>query len=421
MQEHMEKCRSAVLKGIRVLDLTHVVSGPFATLYLAMMGAEIIKIENPRTRGDVSRVTGPFKGDVSLRFCSLNHNKHSITLDLTTSEGRDIFLRIAKTSHIVIENFRPGVMEKLGIGYDVLRNENPRIVFGSLSGFGRYGPYRDLPAYDVIAQALSGIMWLNGWEGDPPIKVGTSIADITAGLNLVIGVLAALREAERTGEGRFVEVSLVDSLVSLMIVDNQNYLYDRTLPERIGNNNRKWAPYGVYRASDGYYAIGIGSDEFFQTLVLDIFKRPDMATDPRFTSHTARVEHQELIDDVLNQWAGNLSVKEVCLALGGAGIPCAPVNTIGDAVADEHIGVARQMFPSLDQEGVGPVPVTQIPLRFSGTEDVPLTSAPQLGEQNEDILRNLLNLSGDEIQVLIEKKVLGSYQAERVSTRQGYD
>lgn len=199
MQHHTKKSRSAGLKGIRVLDLTHVVSGPFATLYLSMLGAEIIKIENPRTRGDVSRATGPFKGDVSLRFCSLNHNKHSVALDLSTPEGRDIFLRMAKTSHIVIENFRPGVMEKLGIGYDVLKRENPQIVYGSLSGFGKDGPYRDLPAYDVIAQALSGIMWINGWEGDPPIKVGTSIADVTAGLNLVIGVLAALREAERTG------------------------------------------------------------------------------------------------------------------------------------------------------------------------------------------------------------------------------
>jgi crotonobetainyl-CoA:carnitine CoA-transferase CaiB-like acyl-CoA transferase len=384
-----------------------------------MLGAEIIKIENPRTQGDVSRATGPFKGDVSLRFCSLNHSKHSVALDLTTPEGRDIFLRMAKKSHIVIENFRPGVMEKLGIGYDVLKRENPRIVFGSLSGFGKDGPYRDLPAYDVIAQALSGIMWLNGWEEDPPIKVGTSIADVTAGLNLVIGVLAALREAERTGEGRFVEVSLIDSLVSLMIVDNQEYLFNGILPERIGNNNRKWAPYGVYRASNGYFAIGVGSDEFFQRLALDIFNRPDMAADPRFASHTARVEHRELIDDVLNQWAGTLSVKEVCRALGEAGIPCAPVNTIGDAVADEHIGGARQMFPSLDQEGIGPVPVTQIPLRIHDMEDVPLTSAPRLGEQNGDILCSLLNLSDDEIQGLIERNILGTHQVDRASEEQG--
>ena len=244
-----------MLNGIRVLDLSHVVAGPYATMYMAMMGAEVIKIENPKVHGDVNRVTGPFKDGVSVRFCSLNHNKKSIAIDLSTQEGKTLFLKLVEKADVVIENFKPGVMERLGLGYRTLRAVNPKIVYGSISGFGTYGPYRDLPAYDVVAQSMSGIMWLSGTEGDPPVKVGTSIGDMIAGINLFGGVLAALRKAELTGQGDFVEVSLVDSLISSLQMDYINYLFDGQMPVREGNHYREWSPCGVYKARDGQLII----------------------------------------------------------------------------------------------------------------------------------------------------------------------
>lgn len=398
--------RGGVLQGVRVLDLTHVVAGPYASMYLAMFGAEVIKVENPRTQGDINRFTGPFVNDFSIRFCHLNHNKQSVVLDLTAPKGREVFLRLVKECDIVMDNFRPGVLDKLGIGYEAMRKANPKIVYGSVSGFGSYGPYRDLPAYDVISQAMSGIMYLNGREGDPPMKVGTSIGDIIAGINLVIGLLAALREADRTGRGRRVEVSLVDALVSSLMMDYVGYLHDGTVPPRVGNNYREWAPYGVYQASDGYYVLGVGTNAFFKTLAADILGRPDMAEDPRYASQPLRVEHREEIDAVICAWSAQHTVEEVCQQLARHGIPHSKINTIRETAADEHIAKVRNMFPTYDQPGVGGVTVTNMPVRFPGSEDVPLSPAPEFGAQTSDVLHRILNMSPQEVATLAEQGVI---------------
>lgn len=395
-----------MLNGIRVLDLSHVVAGPYATMYMAMMGAEVIKIENPKVHGDVNRVTGPFKDGVSVRFCSLNHNKKSIAIDLSTQEGKTLFLKLVEKADVVIENFKPGVMERLGLGYRTLRAVNPKIVYGSISGFGTYGPYRDLPAYDVVAQSMSGIMWLSGTEGDPPVKVGTSIGDMIAGINLFGGVLAALRKAELTGQGDFVEVSLVDSLISSLQMDYINYLFDGQMPVREGNHYREWSPCGVYKARDGYYGIGVGSEKIFRRLVTDVLGRPELAEDPRFCSHAARVENRKAFDAYLNAWAEDRSVEEVFDALRKARVPSAPVKTIADIAEDAHIAGARNMFPRYQQPGAGEVSIINTPIRFHEAPEVPLEAAAQLGEHTKEVLEELLGMNDGEIGRLAAENVI---------------
>lgn len=389
-----------VLAGVRVLDLTDVVAGPACTLYLAMLGAEVIKLENPRRGGDINRSAAPGKNDCSMRFCTLNHNKKSIGIDLSTEQGKELFFRLVSCSDIVIENFRNGVMERLGLGFEEMKKANPKIVYGNISGFGAEGPYKDRPAYDVIAQAMSGIAMMNGEDGGPPVKVGTSIGDMIAGLNLAVGVLAALREAERTGQGQRVEVSLVDALISSLMMDHVKYLYDGTMPHRVGNRYREWSPYGIYPAKDGYYALGVGTEKFYTTLARDVLQHPELLDDERCQSHNRRIEHREVTEDLLNDWGKSHTVKEVCAVLDAAGIPNAPVNSIREVAEDPHFTEYRNMFPQYMQPELGEVRVTNLPLRFPEGEEVPLEPAPAFGAQTEEMLQDLLHMNDAQIKEL---------------------
>ena len=405
MKEEKRK-NNGVLSGIRVLDLTDVVAGPTASLYLAMLGAEVIKVENPKRGGDINRKSNPKKNDCSMRFCTLNHNKKSIGIDLTTPEGKELFFGLVSHADVVVENFRNGVMERLGLGYEAMKRANPKIVYGNISGFGSEGPYRDRPAYDAIAQALSGIAMLNGEEGGPPVKVGTSIGDVIAGMNLTIGVLAALREAERTGEAQRVEVSLVDALVSSLMMDNITYLYDGTMPQRMGNRYREWSPYGIYPAGDGYYALGVGSEKFYAALVCDVLHHPELLEDERCTSHNRRIQNREVTEELLNEWGRVRTVKEVCGALDAAGIPNAPVNSIREVAEDPHFTQTRNMFPRYHQPELGEVRVTNLPLRFPERGEVPLQAAPAFGQQTEELLTELLQMDAAQLEQLRDRGVL---------------
>lgn len=395
-----------LLQGVRVLDLTHVVSGPYATQYLAMLGAEVIKIENPKTGGDMARFTGPMVEDCSVRFCSLNHNKRSVRLDLSKPEGRELFLRLAEKADVVVDNFKPGTTEKLGISFEDLRKVNPKIVCGSISGFGANGPYRDFPAYDTVAQAMSGVMYLNGEEGMPPVKIGTSMADIVAGLNLVIGVLAALHRANATGCGCQVETDLVDSLVSSVMLEYVGCLFTGVAPNRIGNNYREWAPSGTYRAKDGYYVVAIGRDAEFYRLATDVLGRPDLASDPRCLTHSVRTKNRELVDSALNTWAADKTVEEVCAILQKTGIPSGPVMDVPQVLSDPHIRDHRNMFPSYDQPKAGKVTVTNIPLKAPGIQEIPLQPAPELGEHTPAVLQELLHLDEETLSRLEKSGVI---------------
>lgn len=404
MSESMQ--REPLLKGVRVLDLTHVVAGPYATMYLAMMGAEVIKVENPKTGGDISRTTGPIYNDTSAWFSSINHNKSSVAIDLSKEAGKKLFLRLVEKSDIVVDNFRVGVMDKLGIGYETMKEVNPKIVYGSISGFGTYGPYRDYPAYDTIAQALSGIMWINGREEDPPMRVGTSIGDVIAGLNMAIGLLAAFRSAEKTGQGQFVEVALVDSLVSSIFLEYIDYFTSGKASPRTGNSYRLWYPYGCYKAKDGYYVLGIGTTKFFKALMSDIIGRPDIAQDPQMATHESRRRFKTLIDKLIDNWAAELTVQEACKQLHAAGIPCARVNRIEDCAQDEHVSGAREMFLSYEQPGIGPFCATNIPLRFHEAAAVRPVASQRLGESTGQTLEKVLGLLQNEIAVLRKNGVI---------------
>lgn len=395
-----------VLTGVRVLDLTDVVAGPVSTLYLAMMGAEVIKLENPRRGGDINRSAAPGKNHCSMRFCTLNHNKKSIGIDLSTEQGKDLFFKLVACSDIVIENFRNGVMERLGLGFEKMKKANPKIVYGNISGFGAEGPYKDRPAYDVIAQALSGIAMMNGEEGGPPVKVGTSIGDMIAGLNLAVGVLAALREAERTGQAQHVEVSLVDALISSLMMDHVKYLYDGTMPHRVGNRYREWSPYGIYPAKDGYYALGVGTEKFYTVLARDVLRHPELLEDERCSSHNRRIQNRDVTEDLLNEWGRSHTVKEVCAALDAAGIPNAPVNSIREVAEDPHFTEYRNMFPRYTQPELGEVRVTNLPLRFPEGSESEIEPAPSFGQQTEEVLKELLHMEEGQIREWKDKGVL---------------
>jgi len=394
------------LYGVRVLDLSDVVAGPFATLYLAMLGAEVIKLENPKRLGDVNRRAEPMENGVSARFCTLNHNKKSIAVDLSAPEGKKLFFKLVKCSDIVVENFRYGVMDKLGLGFEEMKKVNPKIVYGNISGFGSTGPYRDRPAYDAIAQAMSGITMMNGEDGDAPIRVGTSIGDVIAGMNLAIGVIAALRSAERTGEAQHIEVSLVDAMISSLMMDNVKYLFNGELTPRTGNQYREWSPYGIYPAKDGYYALGIGSEQFYKALVCDILNHPELLADERCKTHNERIHNRSVTEDILNEWASHHTVKEVCAALDSVDIPNAPVNTIENVANDPHFVVSRNMFPSYQQPDVGSLRVTNLPLRFPENGEVKFAAAPSLGGDTAEILKCLADMDDNEILKLKAEGIL---------------
>lgn len=395
-----------LLQGVRVLDLTHVVSGPYATRYLALLGAEVIKIENPKTGGDMARFTGPIVEDSSVRFCSLNHNKRSIRLDLSQPEGRELFLKLAEKADVVVDNFKPGTTKKLGIAFEDLRQVNPRIVCGSISGFGANGPYRDLPAYDIIAQAMSGVLLLNGEEGMPPVKIGTSMGDVIAGLNLAIGVLAGLHKADKTGIGCQVETDLVDGLVSALMMEYVACLYNGTAPTRIGNHYREWCPFGAYEAKDGHYVLAVGRDVDFQHLATDVLGRPELATDPRCTTHSSRIQNRDLINGAVDAWAKDKTVDQVCALLRQAHVPCAPVLSVPQVIEDPHIREHRNMFPSYDQPKAGKITVTNIPLKAPDMQPIPLTPAPEMGQHTHEVLQELLGLDEQALRQLAQNGVI---------------
>lgn len=391
------------LAGLKVLDLTRVLAGPFASMWLGAMGADVIKIENPKDP-DITRNYGPFVNRKSAYFSTINRNKRAITLNLKTEEGKQLFMELAKDADVVLENFRPGVTDKLGVGYDQIKEINPGIIYASISGFGTYGPYRDRPGYDTTAQAMSGLMYLTGPMGSEPTRVGSSIGDTVGGITCLVAILAALYCRNKTGLGQKVETSLVEALISLSTQDYIRYFTDGEVPIRMGNIYKTWTPYGAYKAADGYYCVGCGTEQHFR-LFAKAIGREKLADMKEYCSHDARVAHREELDAIINEWAKNKTVKEICDLMVAAGVPCAPVNSIVELTQDEHIAGARGMFPTLDQPGVGKFRITNIPVRFSGSGLAPLSPAPELGANNEEIY-GALNRSTEELARLREQGVI---------------
>jgi crotonobetainyl-CoA:carnitine CoA-transferase CaiB-like acyl-CoA transferase len=382
-----------ILSGIRVLDFSRMLSGPYCTMMLADHGAEVIKIETPE--GDTSRTNGPYRSDDEERqwagyFVSLNRNKKSVVLDLKTSAGRDAIRHLVRTADVVVENFRPGVMERLGLGYEILAQENPRLVYGAIRGFGdpRSGesPYASWPSYDVVAQAMGGLMSVTGPDADHPTKTGPGIGDIFSGLMMSFAIVAAVRHAEATGKGQFVDIAMYDAMVSLCERLIYQYDIEGHVPVPTGNGHPLLAPFGIFPARDGWIAIGVVDDAFWRALATAM-GRPDLGDDPRFAGKTARRSHASEINALVSAWTSQFSKVELAAALGGK-LPFGPVNNARDIFDDPHIAV-RSMIAEVAHHDADKKPwrIAANPVRFSGTPAPAPLTPPTLGQHTAQLVK----------------------------------
>ncbi|MEG1294684.1 MAG: CoA transferase [Clostridium sp.] len=392
-----------LLDGVKVLDLTRVLAGPYCGMMLADMGAEVIKIEVPG-KGDDSRRNAPIVNGESAYFMNLNRNKKGITLNLKSEKGREIFRALVKQSDIVLENYRPGVMEKLGLGYEELRKLNPAIVYGAVSGFGHYGPYSSRPGYDILGQAMSGLMSTTGWPDGAPTRTGTAISDVMGGISCCTGVLAAYVNRLKTGEGEKVDVSLVDSMVSSLEIINMIYLCTGRVPTRIGNRYEAIYPYDSFKAKDGMVIIACGNDKLYN-LLKGVLQIPEME-DELYAANVDRVKNHASLKEIIEVWTVERSIDEIVEILQNAGIPSAPINTIDRVVADPHIAGAREMFVDLEHPVAGKMKVTGNQLKFTNKKISIDTPAPLLGQHTEMVLAEKLGISHEEYEQLLVEKAL---------------
>jgi len=396
---------SGALQGVRILDLTRVLAGPFCTMLLGDMGAEIIKIEEPG-KGDDTRGYPPFLNGYSAYFTNLNRNKKSITLDLKKPEAKEIFLQLVKTVDVVIENYKPGTMEKLGLSYEKAKTVNPAIIYASISGFGQYGPYKDRPGYDIIGQVMGGLMSVSGWPDSPPTRSGTAMGDILGGLNCCIGILAALKSRDNTGVGQHVDVSLVDSVVSSMETIIQLYLVEGRIPSRIGNRYEFIYPYDSFEAADGWVVIGVGGDEVWKRFCKAI-DRADLLADASLAINKDRVANNQRLKGIVTEWTSVRTVDDIVELLLAHSVPCSPIYTVDKVVNDPHIAEAREMIVEMDHPIEGKMKVINCPIKFSDTKPTIRSTAPHLGEHTETVLQELLGMSKDEVARLKESGALG--------------
>lgn len=395
---------AGALEDLVVLDLSRVLAGPFCGMLLADFGATVIKIEQPG-KGDDSRNSPPFIGGMSSYYLNLNRNKLGLTLDLKSPEGKEIFRSMVKKADVVLENFRPGVMDRLGLGYEALRQLNPALVYGCVSGFGQYGPYRDRAGYDIIGQAASGLMSITGWPDGQPTRSGTAISDVLGGMSVTIGILTALHEARRTGQGQMVDVSLVDSTVAGLEIMNQIYLVEGRNPGRIGNRYESLYPYDSFRCRDGEIVIGCGNNKLFAALA-GFMGMPELTEDARFCTNILRLKNCAALKEIIESVFLRMDKTELVEGLLACGIPASPINTIADAVNDPHIGGAREMFVEL------PHPIDGSKMRVTGNHIKLSRSAPSyrkpaplLGEDTDKILEKY-GYSAETLAKLHEKGVI---------------
>lgn len=396
--------RLGALEGIKVLDLTRVLAGPFCSMIMADMGANVIKIEEAGKGAD-ERSMGPFKNGESAYYMNLNRNKKGITLNLKSPKGKQIFKDLVKKADVVLENYRPGTMAKLGLGYDVLKEINPGIIYGCISGFGQYGPYTKRPGYDIISQAMSGLMSTTGWPGGDPTRSGTAMGDVLGGLSCTIGVLAAIYNRSHTGLGQMVDVALVDSAVASLEIINMIYLVEGRLPQRIGNRYESTYPYDSFHAKDDLFIIGAGNDKLFR-LFSNHIGRPELADDPRFAKTGNRAVNWAELRPIVEEWTKTKTAAEAVEELLAIGVPAAPIYNIAQVVADPHIGGAREMFVDIVHPKAGPIKITGSHIKLSGTPSSIRTPSPNLGQHNEEVLSSLLGMKKEEIAALKEEGVL---------------
>lgn len=392
------------LSGVTVLDLSRVLAGPFCTMMLADMGARVIKVEVPKV-GDDSRGFPPFVEGESAYFMNMNRNKEGITLNLK-GRGKDIFLELVKKADILVENYRPGTMEKLGLGWDVLRTVNPRLVYGCVSAFGHTGPYRLRAGYDIIGQAMSGLMSVTGWPGGEPTRTGGPMSDTMAGLSVTIGILGALHYRNQTGIGQKVDVALVDSLVASLQIINQIYLCGGRLPERIGNRYESTYPYDTFPTRDGEnVVIGCANDKFWQILC-GLMGREDLKTHPDMALNRDRVKNHALVKPIVVEWTKTMDSQTLVDTLLEKGVPAAPIYNIEQVANDPHIAGDRQMFVEAEYPKAGKIKVTNSHIKMSETNPGFHFPSPTLGQHNGAVYGEMLGFGEEQLRELAAEGVI---------------
>jgi crotonobetainyl-CoA:carnitine CoA-transferase CaiB-like acyl-CoA transferase len=382
------------LSGIRVIDLTQVLAGPFCTQILADHGAEVIKVEPPQ--GDETRRNGPFRADDTLRahggyYASVNRNKRGIVIDLKKEAGRDVLFRLIDTADAVVENYRSGVMERLGVGYELLAARNPRLVYAAIRGFGdaRTGasPYADWPAFDVVAQAMGGVMGITGPDAETPLKVGPGIGDLVPALMAAFGIVAALLEARTSGKGQFVDVAMVDGIAALCERIIHQHSFAGIVPKPEGNRHPLLCPFGLFKCKDGSVTIGAPAPVFWRHLCLAM-GRPELIDDPDFSSNTARLARRDTVYEIVEAFTKRHTKAELMTLIGGK-VPFAPVYDVSDIFADRHFSV-REMLVEVEQPGSAtPVKIAGVPVKLSRTPGGIRHRAPLLGEDTDAVLAGL--------------------------------
>jgi len=395
-----------LLQDVRVLDLTNVLSGPFATLHLALLGAEVIKIENP-TGGDLARALGCLpelnKKQMGTSFLAQNANKKSLTLNLKDLQGKEIFKRLVKTVDVVVENFRPDVMGRLGLGYKVLSEINPRIIYCAISGFGADGPDAMKPAYDQIIQGLSGEMAINGDERLNPLRAGFPVCDTVGGLNAAFAIMAALFYREKTGEGQFIDVALLDSIMPLMGWVAANLLIGGQQPMLMGNDNFTAAPSGVFKTKDGYINIAANKQEQWES-VADVLGVPELKTDPRFQERDTRKKNRKFLTPLLEEKLTQKETKYWVEILNKNDVPSGDILSLEDALKQDQIK-HRETIKSIHCEGIGDLKLFNLTAKFNKTPGGIDTPPPKLSEHTVEVLKSI-GYTDEEIKSFKEKKII---------------
>ncbi|MTI69057.1 MAG: CoA transferase [Firmicutes bacterium] len=390
------------LDGIKVLDLTRVLAGPYATMILGDLGADIIKIEIPK-KGDDSRNFGPYLNNESAYFMSINRNKRSMTLNLKEEKGKKILLELVKEADVIVENFRPGTMEKLGLGFEVLKKKNPKIIYAAASGFGHSGPYSKRAAYDAVVQAMGGIMSITGQKDGKLTRVGPSIGDITAGLFTSIGILTALVNRNKTGKGQKIDVAMLDCQVAILENAIARYVVTKDIPKPMGNRHTSIVPFEPFETKDGEIIIAAGNDVLWSKLC-DAIGKSELVNDERFKTNPLRNENYDILRAIIAEPFKNKTTNEWLGILNDKGVPNGPINTIDKVIKDPQV-LERKMIVEVEHPKAGKLKVPGIPIKMSDTPGEIRTPSPLLGEHTYEILEEMLGYNKEKIDKLRDENI----------------
>jgi CoA:oxalate CoA-transferase len=386
------------LEGVKVLDLTRVLAGPYCTMMLADMGADVVKVERPGAGDDTRAFGPPFVNGESAYFMSINRNKRSVTLNLKQDKALAVMRQMLETADVVVENFRPGTMESFGFGYEAVHAFNPRLIFCSISGYGHSGPDAKLPGYDLIIQGEGGIASLTGTPDGPPFKVGSSQADIVAGMMGFQGILLALLARQQTGQGQKIDIGMLDCQIALLTYQAGIYFATGESPGRMGNQHPTITPYETYRCKDGYINVACGNDNMWRKFC-DVLGQTSWPEDERFLTNADRVQHRRQLGALIEPVMLDKTQDEWINALRAAGLPCGPIQTVGQACEDPQV-LARDMIVNLEHPKAGPIRVTGLPLKLSDTPGEIHSPPPLLGQHTQEVLADWLKMSASDVETL---------------------